>query len=56
MVDNAIILVIPELLQLVLKGDKVVGFVLPFRDVSAAFKEQWQVRTNRNLAHSAGNQ
>ncbi len=38
-VDNAIILVIPELLQLVLKGDKVVGFVLPFPDVSAAFKK-----------------
>jgi len=37
-VSNALILVIPEMLKLVIKDQKVVGFVLPFPDVSKAFQ------------------
>ena len=39
-VDNAIEVVIPELLQIILNDkDEVVGFVLPFPDVSAAMQK-----------------
>ncbi len=38
-VSNALILVIPEMLKMIVKDDKVVGFVLPFPDVSRAFQK-----------------
>ena len=39
-VDNAIQVVIPELLQIILnQDDDIVGFVLPFPDVSAAMQK-----------------
>lgn len=38
-VSNVLILVIPELLQVILKDGEIVGFVLPFPDVSAAMQK-----------------
>ncbi|MFZ3151565.1 MAG: hypothetical protein WA116_07770 [Anaerolineaceae bacterium] len=38
-VSNVLILVIPELLQVILKNGEIVGFVLPFPDVSAAMQK-----------------
>ena len=38
-VSNALILVIPEMLKMIVKDNKVVGFVLPFPDVSRAFQK-----------------